>query len=378
MTKKTYAQLAWGFLQVLTVMLAMTWAGPWASAKELTVFVSEGETVTFRRPIKRIFLAEKTIADIQVADEKTVFIFGQKPGRTTLIALDSNGREVANYSIVVTYNDRDLMRLIRKDVGDVPIELIRSANGAVLRGQVQTLEMAEKISGLVSQYTGGGTDIVNQLTITGSQQVHLKVRVAEVSRSAVRNLGINWDVVASSGSFAFGLVTGRQLAVPGAKIPVPGALSGKLKSSGSDINALVDALASDGLVKILAEPNLTAVSGQKATFLAGGEFPFPVPQPNNQPGIQFRQFGVSLEFTPKIISNNIISMVVRPEVSDISSQNGTIVNGTAIPAISSQRTKPGHRRPATKPHAQLGAEISTVGRPTHSWRTVSFNKFSTQ
>ncbi len=311
-------------------------------ADDFTVFVSEGEMITFSRPVKNIFLAEKTVADIQVADDRRVFIFGQKPGRTTLIALDSQGRRVAKHSIVVTYNSKDLMRLIRKDVGDVPVEVIYTAKGAILRGYVQTREMAEKIKGLASQYGGNSVEFVDQIKVTGSEQVHLKVRVAEVSRNVVRDLGINWDAAASSGAFAFGLATGRPFKLPGGGISRLGSastLSGGFKSGGTDINAVIDALASDGLVKILAEPNLTAASGQKATFLAGGEFPIPVPQPNNQVGVQFRQFGVSLEFTPKIVSDDIISIAVRPEVSDISSQGATVVNGSQIPSLTTRRVE---------------------------------------
>jgi pilus assembly protein CpaC len=311
-------------------------------ANEVTVFVSEGEMLTFSRPVKNIFLAEKTIADIQVADDRRVFVFGQKPGRTTLIALDSEGRRVAKYSIVVTYNSKDLMRLIRKDVGDVPVEISYTKRGAVLRGHVQTREMAEKIKGLAQLYAGDGIDFVNQLKVTGSEQVHLKVRVAEVSRNVVRDLGINWDAAASSGAFAFGLATGRPFKLPDGSISRLGSgstLNAGVKTSGLDINSVIDALASDGLVKILAEPNLTAASGQKATFLAGGEFPIPVPQPNNQVGVQFRQFGVSLEFTPNIISDDIISIAVRPEVSDISSQGATVVNGSQIPSLTTRRVE---------------------------------------
>jgi pilus assembly protein CpaC len=190
------------------------------------------------------------------------------------------------------------------------------------------------------------------------------VRVAEVSRQITKQLGFNWEAIVSPGNFSFGLATGRNAFLGGgatlfptdfdidrviSRAPspanvtaIPGSLFGNFQSRRATVNTLIDALADQGLITVLAEPNLTAISGQTASFLAGGEFPIPVQQSGSANGaitIEFKQFGVSLAFVPTVLANDHISIKVRPEVSQLSSQGAITLDNITVPALTVRRAE---------------------------------------
>lgn len=310
--------------------------------REVSIFVSGGQLVEMKSPGATMFVADPSIADIQVPNPLRIFIFGKKPGRTTFFALNAEGEPVDSFTIVVSYSDEDLRRLLRAELGDIPIEVTNTPRGMVLSGIVPNAEMAEKIRTAAIRLAGEGNTLVNNLQISGSVQVSLRVRVAEVSRSVIKELGVNWEAIGSMGAFTFGLVTGRDFvngsiierAFNGAGFAFAGASTRR-----ANVTALVDALAQEGLISILAEPNLTAVSGQKASFLAGGEFPVPVTQSENRTAIDFRRFGVSLDFTPVVLSDRLISINVRPEVSELSEEGSVVLNNFRVPSLRTRRAE---------------------------------------
>lgn len=189
----------------------------------------------------------------------------------------------------------------------------------------------------------------NMAKVSGAQQVNLRVRVAEVDRQVTQQLGFNWQSIVSSGNFSFGLATGRPIpniggvisraGTPNNVTDIPGALFGNYQSGNASVDSLIDALANQGLVTILAEPNLTTISGQPASFLAGGEFPIPVPGANGSVTITFKQYGVSLNFVPTVLANNHISIKVRPEVSQLSSQGAVTIGSVTVPALTVRRAE---------------------------------------
>jgi pilus assembly protein CpaC len=185
--------------------------------------------------------------------------------------------------------------------------------------------------------------LVMNLGVAAPSQVHLRVRVAEVSRDVLKQFGINWDAVFSTGRFAFGLATGvNPVATAGGVLVRNNAtdsLFGQIVSGNWDINGLIDALDNEGMIKILAEPNLTALSGKTATFLAGGEFPVLVPEGEDRIVIQFKEFGVSLAFTPTIVGRDRISLKVKPEVSQLSNTGAVEVQGFTVPALTTRRAE---------------------------------------
>jgi pilus assembly protein CpaC len=237
-------------------------------------------------------------------------------------------------------------------------------NGIVLSGAVANNDTAEKVAAAAQRYAGEKDVVVNNLEVAGPAQVNLRVRVAEVQRSITKQLGFNWEGIANPGSFVFGLATGRTLAVSAANRSIAG-LAGLLgdralalsqqtsapnlglagvHTSRVNINNVIDALAEEGLVTILAQPNLTAISGQTASFLAGGEFPIPVAQNNtgglgNTITIEFKPFGVRLDFIPTVLSTDRIAIKVRPEVSELSTRGAIRIGELEIPAISVRRAE---------------------------------------
>ena len=333
--------------------------GASAQTREIRVAVSTGQLIQLPRPAKNVFIADPNIADLQVPYPQGVFVYGKKTGTTSFYALDDAGHVILNANIVVTYNAGDLRRLLQQEAPNGAINVESTPSGIVISGVVANAEIADRVSVAASRYIGEKEALINNLKVSGAQQVNLRVRVAEVDRAVTKELGFNWESLVSAGSFTFGLTTGRQFLTnpigsplfgntiirapsPNNVTAVPGALFGNLATNRASVSGLIDALADQGLVTILAEPNLTTVSGQPASFLAGGEFPIPVSQSGNSAGaitIEFKQFGVSLDFVPTVLSNDHISIKVRPEVSQLSQQGAINTNGVTVPALTVRRAQ---------------------------------------
>jgi len=184
--------------------------------------------------------------------------------------------------------------------------------------------------------------LINNVTVRTPTQVHLRVRVAEVSRDINQQLGVNWQAILRPGRFVTGIMNGRDFFEGNQWIlPTNGwGVLGGYHSSRADVNAMIDALDEEGLVSVMAEPNLTAVSGQTASFLVGGEFPIPIQQgSNNGISVTYKPFGVALDFTPTVLSSDRISLLVRPEVSELSTANSITLNGFNIPGLSVRRVE---------------------------------------
>jgi pilus assembly protein CpaC len=342
-------------IPLLRLLLLFVGAASFASAaeaaipRELTVAVSSAQVIEFPQPARSVFIADPSIADIQVSSPKSVIIFGRKPGSTTLIAIGNNEAPLAKIQVTVRYNIGDLRRLIEKEVPRANVTVEPTPTGIVLSGVVPNEETAHKVRVAAQSYLSGKEVIVNQLKVSGPAQVNLRVRVAEVSRAVTKQLGFSWEALVNPGSFVVGLATGSPFASPITGIiprggpltnaAIPGSIASAVSTRRLSVNNLIDALAEEGVVKILAQPNLTALSGQPASFLAGGEFPVPSPQAGAGGAtavitIQFKEFGVKLNFVPTVLSNDRISIKVRPEVSELSDQGAiTLPGNLVIPAL---------------------------------------------
>jgi pilus assembly protein CpaC len=305
---------------------------------QISLNVSRGQTLRLARAAASIFVADPTIADIQTPSNQVVFVFGKKPGRTSLFALDDAGEPVAEYGISVTQPIEDLRGLLRSEVGDYRINVAYTPNGAVLSGDLPNAGLVESAKAITAQFLGQGATVTNRLRISGALQVNLQVRVAEVSRRVLKEFGININASTRAGPVGFSLVSGGNAASANTqRITGRSNTIGVSYSDGvNNVSATLDALAEDGLVTILAEPNLTAISGEKASFLAGGEFPIPIAQALGQTSVQFRRFGASLEFQPTVLSNNLVNIRVRPEVSELTPANGVEINGISIPGLTTR------------------------------------------
>ncbi|MBQ0819189.1 MULTISPECIES: type II and III secretion system protein family protein [Microvirga] len=297
---------------------------------------SLGKTVHLPASAATIFVADPTVADYQAPSNETIFVFGKKSGRTTLFALNDRGEALAELQIVVTEPIEDLRDMLRDQVGDYPIRVKYTPRGAILSGTAPDAETVDTAKRIAEQYLGEGAQVVNNIKVAGSLQVNLSVRVAEVSRGAMNELGINLSALGQIGNFKVGLLSGGNRAGSGTG---KGGGTAEIGYNDGNINisAVLDALAKENIASILAEPNLTAISGETARFLVGGEFPIPVPRENGQVSIEFRHFGVSLEFLPTVLDNKQINIRVKPEVSDLTSQGAIQINGISVPAISTRR-----------------------------------------
>jgi pilus assembly protein CpaC len=321
-----------------------------ASGHTLAIQVNQGQLVRIDKPVESVFVANSAIADVAIKSPQLIYVFAKRPGTTTLYAVGANDEILASISLNVTHNLSRLDQAIAELMPGRNIATTSIDGGIVLTGMVSSPGDAEDARRLAARFIGTNEEVINRLQINSPNQVNVRVRIAEVNKSVLRNLGINWDAAIQQGGFAFGLLTtfplglsnvfgGSTTATPSGT-PLGGSAGQPTVSAGPfDLTATMDLLAQEGLVSLLAEPNLTAVSGQTATFLAGGEFPVPVSQDNNTITIEFRQFGVSLAFTPTILNVNRISMRVRPEVSALNDAGAVSANGFNIPSLTVRRAE---------------------------------------
>jgi pilus assembly protein CpaC len=320
--------------KILVSIAILLFAASGASA--LDIGVGKGQIVKLSRPAAHVFIADPEIADIDVRSPNYIYVYGLKSGETSLHALDANSNPILQTDIVVTANYSNMNKIIKEVLPDSNIRFTSVEGGLVMQGEVNTPEDAQKAISIATAAGGNSTKLVNMLKVQGSDQVMLRVRVAEVSRTQLKNFGINLADILTNGTFGFGLITGRSVDGAFAGIARNGS-NNLLKVTGTQgdnsLTGVIDVLENQGLVKVLAEPNLTAKSGESASFLAGGEFPIPIPQQNGVTTIEYKQFGVQLDFTPIVLSNNKISLKVAPNVSSLAPSTVTISNNN-IPTLS--------------------------------------------
>lgn len=311
-----------------------------SAATSIDIEIHKGSLVRLPEPATTVFIADPEIADIQVKSPTLIYVFGKKAGETTLYAVGAGDDILANLGIRVNHNLGRLREVMAESMLDAEVEVASVAGTLVVSGVAHSAAAAEEVRRLAAQFVGADDGFLMRVGIDAPNQVNLRVRIAEVSRSAIKQFGINWDAVFSSGNFLIGLATGNPV-LAGAAFATRennnNNLFGSFSTGRFDINGLVDALADEGLLSVLAEPNLTALSGETASFLAGGEFPIPVPQDADTITVQFKKFGVQLAFTPVLLDNDRISLRVSPEVSQLTSAGAVEFNAFSIPALTTRR-----------------------------------------
>jgi pilus assembly protein CpaC len=313
----------------------------------LSVELKKGRLLRLKQQIATIFVADPGIADIQVKSPTLIYVFGKRAGETTLFAVDKDDRVVLNLTVQVRHNLSTLNSTLRGLMPGNHVKVRTVGSSIVLSGTVATAREAEDATRLAAQFVPKPELVINRLQIGGPTQVNLRVRIVEISRNVVRDLGINWDTASAIGSnIVLGIATGGATFVgntftPSANILTRrnGTNSGILAYRGDrhTINGVLDLLQTQGLVKTLAEPNLTAISGETASFLAGGEFPVPVPQDGGVITVSYKKFGVGLSFTPTIVGPNRINLKVQPEVSQLSNAGSIQIQGINVPSLTTRR-----------------------------------------
>ena len=339
-----------------------------------------GRLLTLPAAASTVIAADPKVARVQPASPTSIFVMGVSPGRTTVMTTAEDGTAIAEYAITVRGGNQPeaapqaaapaapvaparparvsaaaLEAALRQLSRGASALQVRSVpNGYILSGTVATPAEAQRVEAFARGFLTEDQKVLNEIEVLSSVQVNLRVRVMEISREVTRNLGFNWQALAASGEFVLGLRSGAQAGYAVSQIlsgagataltPATRLAVGASRPGRFDVNSIIDALAQDRLATILAEPNLTAQSGETASFLAGGEFPVPVGASlTGTISIQFKQFGVSLGFVPTVMGPDRVNLRVRPEVSELS-DNGAVnlplAGGTVrIPSLSVRRAE---------------------------------------
>ncbi len=320
-----------------------------ANGRPIRLEVGKGTLVRLPRPASTVFVASPDVADVQVKSPTLVYVSAKAPGETVIYAVDANDQVLLNAPVRVGLDLSPLRQSLRQLVPGAPISVTEVDSNLVLSGAVASAGQAEKVQTLATAIGGAvkGEKVINRLTVTTPNQVDLQVRIAEVNRNILKQIGVDWSKLGTSSEIGT-TVSGPAVSLLTTNNVTPAVNTitiGMLPSLfGQQVSAMVEALATEGFVTVLAEPNLTAVSGQTASFLAGGEFPYPVAQPGSVGNtavitVQFQQFGVQLAFTPTIIDANHLSLRVRPEVSQLDFADAVTISGSVVPALTVDRAE---------------------------------------
>ncbi|HET7817188.1 MAG TPA: type II and III secretion system protein family protein [Sphingomicrobium sp.] len=345
-----FAALAMGLASAAAPAPAVAQPAAARPAETLNLSQGTGTLVRLSAPMSDLFVANDSIADVQVRSATQLYIFGKGRGETTVYATGKNGRVVYAANVRVGNNLGSLDEMLQLAMPEASIRATPMNNLVLLTGTVGSPTDVEEAQRLVQAYVGEGTQVVSRLRSATPLQVNLKVRIAEVNRSVLKQVGVNL-LTETSGGFRLGVLQGDGIYLPPAgssntngagqiiRNPIGSTISGVGKLFGLDIISSLDLAETDGLVTTLAEPNLTALSGETASFLAGGEFPIPVSQGNQAITIEYKQYGVGLAFTPVVLADGRISMRVRPEVSELSSEGSLRLNNFDVPALVTRRAE---------------------------------------
>jgi len=329
-------------------------------AGELDVPVNKSQILRVDRPYTKALIGNPDIADIVPIGPTSVYVLGKKSGTTSLTLYGQN-RLIAVVDIVVGPDVLTLKRQLSDLLPGDRVAAHMSNDSVVLEGTVSSSVAADRAVQIAETYAPG--KVVNMLSLGASQQVMLEVRFAEVKRSALSQIGVSWFVGSDGGKLG-GVSGGDASLTPGndgdripgilAKGSIIGSfgiISRTFRAFGENFNVTLDALERKGAITTLAEPTLVALSGETASFLAGGEFPVPVVQNvgggggggggggNSAFTVEWKPFGVSLSFTPTVLADGVINMIVAPEVSSIDPSASIVINNLSIPGIQTRRAK---------------------------------------
>lgn len=310
------------------------------ASNALNVPMNRAVVVESDVPFAELSIANPGIADISTLSDKSIYVLGKAPGRTTLTLLSPDGQLISNVDVHVTPDIAEFKERLQQILPGEKIEVRTANDGIVLSGQVSSTAKLDRALDLANRYAPDR--VSNLMVVGGTQQVMLKVRFAEVNRTISKNLSSSLGI-GDSGRLRG--ETGTYLSgsnSPGGPLTLRDNVAGGVAFGGSigglEFEVLLEALESKGMVRTLAEPNLTALSGQDAKFLAGGEYPVPVSQDDNTVTVEWKPFGVELNFTPVVVDQDIINLSISAAVSSIDPANGISVSGFQIDAFKRRET----------------------------------------
>ena len=295
-----------------------------------------------------VSVANPEIADVQVISNRSIYIFGRRRGTTSLTLLGENGRLITNVQVRVEADHSELKERLRQLLPNEPVEVRTARGGLILSGVISGKAKIDKAMSLAEAYAGDA--VINMMSVGGTQQVMLKVKIAEMNRAAGKELGISIGAVGRSNSTLSSGITGQNIR-PGGEdddallvntVPPVGAFAGAFGAIITIANSFlldiqIDALEQKGYARTLSEPNLVALSGSEANFLAGGEVPVPVVGSDGDISVSFKPVGVNVNFLPQVLDNDLINVSVSAEVSQVDPSLSTVTQGVEIVGFNTRK-----------------------------------------
>jgi pilus assembly protein CpaC len=320
------------------------------NARFLALGVGKSVVIDLPRGIKDVLVADPKIANAVVRSAQRAYIIGAAVGQTNIVFFDADGQQIAAYDIAVKRDLNGVRAALKQALPNADIQIEGLGDGVMLLGSAATAIEAQQAGELAARLAGGAEKVVNSIAVRGRDQVMLKVTVAEVQRSIIKQLGIDLNGTMSYGTAVVRFNNTNPFTANSAALVPGNNITGSFGSAPT-VQATLRAMESAGVVRTLAEPNLTAISGESATFISGGEFPIPTGvtcQTTTSGGIgqcvqtvSFKKFGISLNFTPVVLTEGRISLRVMTEVSEVSTENSLTggAGGTTIPSIKTRRAE---------------------------------------
>lgn len=309
----------------------------------LAVAMNRAVVVESDIPFVELSIANPGIADISTLSDRSIYVLGKAPGRTTLTILGANGELIANVEVQVTPDIAEFRERLRQILPSEPIEVRTANDGIVLSGVVSSIARLDAALQLAERYAP--ERVSNLMSVGGTQQVMLRVRFSEVSRGAAQNLAASLAIGNGGTSIGTGGWNTQSLAAAAlggtatpSGVDTAGVITGGFAIGSVQFQVMLEAMESNGLARTLSEPSLTALSGQEASFLAGGEFPVPVIGEGGSVSIDYRPFGVELSFTPRVLDGDVINLELNASVSSLDSSNAVSTGGVSVPAFRRRQT----------------------------------------
>jgi pilus assembly protein CpaC len=334
-----------------------------ATSRFIPLGIGKSVAIDLPADIKDVLVAEPKIANAVIRSSRRVYMIGVTVGQTNIFFFDADGKQIAGFDIAVTRDLNGVRAALKQSMPDSDIRIEGVGDGIMLSGSASSAAEAQQAYDLASRLAGDGAKVVNGISVRGRDQVMLKVTVAEVRRDVIKQLGVDLSGSINYGSAVVNLNTQNPFSATGQTLS-NSSLGGTVKN----VTATLRAMDRAGVLRTLAEPNLTAISGETATFIAGGEFPIPnglscdttKSPPVCQAQVDFKKFGVSLVFTPIVLSEGRISLKVMTEVSDLSTDNALTL---AVPGSTQTLTIPSisTRRAETTVEIPSGGSLALAG-----------------
>lgn len=328
-----------------------------ATSRFVPLGIGKSVAIDLPADIKDVLVADPKVANAVIRSSRRVYMIGVTVGQTNIFFFDADGKQIAGFDIAVTRDLNGVRAALKQSLPDANIHIEGVGDGVMLSGSASSAAESQQAFDLASRLVGDGTKVVNGIAVRGRDQVMLKVTVAEVQRDVIKQLGVDLSGSLNYGTAVVNFNTSNPFSATGQALSNTsiGAQQGittdplKLAQGLSPsayltprINATLRAMERAGVIRTLAEPNLTAISGETAAFLAGGEFPFvkgTSGPPDYTPQVEFKKFGVSLIFTPVVLSEGRISLKVMTEMSELSTEGALSVGGFSIPSLKTRRAE---------------------------------------